>query len=97
MREYIAYLRSTSTSINTSVVIEGILRYEHADLLSRVGLNKGWAQYLLQNMGYVKRKATTKVKVTVENFAELKADYLLEIKQVIAMDEILAELIINLI
>ena len=79
------------------VSAEGILRYEHADLLSRVGLNKGWTQYLLQNMGYVKRKATIKVKVTVENFAELKEDYLLEIKQVIAMDEILAELIINLV
>ena len=42
-------------------------------------------------MGYVKCKA----KVTIKNFAELKADYLLEIKQVIAMDEIPAEFTIS--
>ena len=64
-------------------------------MLSRVDLNKGWAQYLLHRMGYVKRKATTKAKVTVENFAAVKEDYLLEIKQVITMDEIPADLIIN--
>jgi len=39
-------------------------------------------------MGYVKCNTTTKAKVTVENFAELKFDYLLEIKNIIAMDEI---------
>jgi len=33
--------------------------------------------------------------VTVENFTAVKEDYLLEIKQVITMDEIPAELIIN--
>ena len=74
MREYIAYLRPTGTSINMSVVTasaEGISMHENADLLSRVDL-KGWSQYLLQRMGYVKRKATTKAKVTVENFAELR-------------------------
>jgi len=46
-------------------------------------------------MGYVKCKATTKAKVTVENFTAIKEDCLLEIKQVITMDEIPAELIIN--
>ena len=98
VRDYIQYLRSTGTSINITVVIasaEGILMHENADMLSRVDLNKGWAQYLLHRMGYVKRKATTKAKVTVENFAAVKEDYLLEIKQVITMDEIPADLIIN--
>ena len=54
---YMTYLRSTGTSINTTVVIasaEGILMHEDADLLSRVDLNKGWAQYLLH---YVKHQA----------------------------------------
>jgi len=98
VREYIVYMRSTGTAVNTAVVIscaEGILMHEDASLLPRVDLNKGWAQYLLHRMGYVKRKATTKAKVTVENFAQLKSDYLLEIKNVIAMDEIPSQLVIN--
>ena len=98
VREYVTYMRSTGTAVNTAVVMscaEGILMHEDASMLSRVDLNKGWAQYLLHRMGFVKRKATTKAKVTVENFAELKSDYLLEIKNVIAMDEIPAELVIN--
>jgi len=70
--------------------------HKNADLLSRVDLNKSWAQYLLHRMGYIQCKATTKAKVTVENFSEPKADYLLEIKQVTTVDEIPAELIINL-
>ena len=69
--------------------------HKDAALLTRVNLSKGWAQYLLQRMGYVKRKATSKPKVSVKNFAEIKADFLLEIKQVIVIDEIPAELVIN--
>jgi len=38
--------------------------HEDADF-SRIDLSKGWAQYLLHQMGYVKHKATTKAKVTV--------------------------------
>ena len=96
--EYVSYMRSTGTAVNTAVVMscaEGILMHEDASMLSRVDLNKGWAQYLLHRMGFVKRKATTKAKVSVENFAELKSDYLLKIKNIIAMDEIPAELVIN--
>ena len=92
-------MRSTGTAVNTTVVMscaEGILMHEDASLLSRVDLNKGWAQYVLHRMGFVKRKATTKAKVTMENFAaQLKSDYLLEIKNVIVMDEIPAQLVIN--
>ena len=96
--EYVSHMRSTGTAVNTAVVMscaEGILMHEDASMLSRVDLNKGWAQYLLHRMGFVKRKATTKAKVSVENFAELKSDYLLKIKNIIAMDEIPAELVIN--
>ena len=46
-------------------------------------------------MGYVKRKATSKAKFTVGNFAEIKTAFLLEVKHVISMDEIPAELVIN--
>ena len=64
---------STETVVNVVVGIacaEGILLQEAPDLLSRVNLNKGWAQYALQRMGFVKRKATSKVKVTVVDFSQ---------------------------
>ena len=98
VQEYITYMQSTGTTVNTAVVIacaEGILMHEDVNLPSRVNLNKRSAQYMLQRMGYVKWKATSKSKVTVENFAEIKADFLLEVKHVIAMDEIPAELVTN--
>ena len=50
VREYVTYMRSTGTAVNTTVVMscaEGILMHEDASLLSRVDLNEGWAQYIL--------------------------------------------------
>ena len=51
MQEYITYMQSTGTTINTAVVkacAESILMHEDAVLLTRVNLSKGWVQYLLQ-------------------------------------------------
>ena len=78
VQEYITCMRSTGTTVNTAVVIacaEGILMHEDAALLTRVNLSKGWVQYLLQRIGYVKWKATSKAKVSAENFAEIKEDF----------------------
>ena len=75
---------------------EDILMHEDANMLSRVYLNKGWAQCLLHQMGFVKCKATTKAKVTMENFTEVQCNYyFLKIKNVIAMVEIPAELVLT--
>ena len=46
-------------------------------------------------MGNVKRRASTKAKVAVQNFDEVKAQFLLDIKVVIEMDEIPFDLVIN--
>ena len=43
---------------------------------------------MLHRMDYVKWKTTSKAKVSVKNFIEIKVDSLLEFKCVIAMDEI---------
>ena len=69
--------------------------YTDANMLSTITLTKGWAKYLLHTMGFVKRKATSKTKVLIENFEEHKKAYLQDIMLVIAMDEIPEELIIN--
>ena len=46
-------------------------------------------------MGYVKRKASSKAKITVENLASLKEQYLLDIRGVVDMEEIPQDLILN--
>ena len=46
-------------------------------------------------MGYVKRKATSKAKVTVEDLASLKRQYLLDIRGIVEMEEIPQDLILN--
>ena len=35
-----------------------------------MALTNDWAHYLLVHMGYVKRKANSKMKIAVENFEE---------------------------
>lgn len=57
--------------------------HEDPSMLSRLDLNKGWAQYLFHQIGFV--TATTKAIVTMESFTEFKV---LEIKNVIEMDDI---------
>ena len=63
--------------------------------MSTCTLADGWAKYLLQQMGFVRRKAMIKAKLSVEDFEEVKKDYLLDIQVVISMDEIPKELVVN--
>ena len=58
-------------------------------------LTTDWAKAVLERMRYVKRKACSKAKVDVDHFEELKAEFLLEIKSIVNMDAIPAELVIN--
>ena len=46
-------------------------------------------------MGFVKRRGTTKSKVSVENFERVKADFLQEIATSVAMEGIPPELVLN--
>ena len=43
----------------------------------------------------MKRRASTKAKVSIENFEEVKAQFLLDIKAVVEMEDIPFDLIIN--
>ena len=98
VREYVRDLRAKGLAINTAVVIasaEGILMHKDANLLQQITLTEGWAKYLLRRMGFVRRKATTKAKMSVEDFEEIKKDYLLDIQVVVSMDEIPKELVVN--
>ena len=68
VREYVRDLRAKGLAINTAVVIasaEGVLMHKDANLLKQINLTEGWAKYLLQRMGFVRRKATTKAKISL--------------------------------
>ena len=76
----------------------GFVLNKDANLLEENGghisLTKHWARYILLRMGFVKRRATTKSKVSVEQFDELKL-FLLDFNNVIEMDDVPEELVIN--
>jgi len=84
VREYVLALQDVGTVVNTVIVRSAgtaILRRRNPALLASAGgdgyvvLTKDWAWYLLQRMGYTKRKATTKAKNTVEDFDAVKQDF----------------------
>ena len=102
VQAYLISLREAGGVVNTFIAIAaamGIIRWHDSNLLAVNGghivLTKHWAQYLLQRMGYVKRKDSSKAKITVENLASLKEQYLLDIRGVVDMEEIAQDLILN--
>ena len=57
-------------------------------------LSKEWGKSVLRHMGFVKRRANTKVKVSVEDF-EKKEIFLADIKATVTMEEIPPDLVLN--
>ena len=98
---YIKNLREAGAPVNTAIVIttgKGIAMDKASDTSiasSDIYLTKDWAKYLLKCMRMVKRRASTKAKITVINFDELKETFLQDIKNSMLMDEIPPELVIN--
>jgi len=102
VQEYVVALREVGTPVDTLTVRAAgtaVMKRRDPGVLASAGgsvvLTKDWARYLLQRMGYVKRKATTKAKNTVEDFDAVKSDFLFDIKVMVALEEIPPELIIN--
>ncbi len=58
-------------------------------------MKKSWAKYFLAKLNFVKRKATTKAKLTVDDFESKKQQYLIDIKAVVEMEDIPKQMIIN--
>ena len=50
---------------------------------------------MVQCIGFVKRKRATKGTLQVDNFAELKSEFLLDIKVIVAFKEISQSQVIN--
>uniref|UniRef100_A0A1X7T0V3 Uncharacterized protein n=1 Tax=Amphimedon queenslandica TaxID=400682 RepID=A0A1X7T0V3_AMPQE len=102
LKAYITALRAGGGVVNSSIVISaatGILLERNPLSLEcnggHLSLKKGWAKCFLKQMNFVKRKATTKAKVSVENFDELKRQYLIDIKAAVTIDDIPHDLVLN--
>ena len=102
VKVFIKSTRESGSIVNTETVMgtaRGVVISHDATLLVEnseyINITKDWAQRLLQRMNLVKRKGTTKVKVFPSNFEKLKKQFLLDVRTVVAMEEIPKELIIN--
>ena len=92
-------MRSRGTPVGSNIVIgvaRGILLKHNRSALKELGgtvqLSKGWGKQVLQRMGFTKRRANSKTKVTPANFEKT---YIIEIKSVVAIEEISPQLVIN--
>ena len=96
VKAYLVHLRAMGAPVNLAIVMgcaEGIVRNVDSNLLACNGghilITKFWAQSLLSRMGFVKRRCNTKAKWPlrlVQNFDEIKAQFLLDIKTVISFE-----------
>ena len=74
LQEYIKSLREAKAVINFAIVIsaaEGIVKSHDSNLLesnsSHVKCTKHWAKHFLNQLGYAKRKATTKASTSTSH------------------------------
>ena len=102
VQSYVLDLRSNGAVINSSITIavaQGIVTNYDSNLLSENGghiaLTKSWAKYLLRRLGFVKRRSSTKAKVSASNFASLQEQFSYDARVLIDMMEIPSSLVIN--
>ena len=102
VQAYIKCLRENGAVINTQIVMavaEGIVKSHDSNLLrvngGHIACGKSWAKSLLSRLGYVKRRASTKMKVLPSDFEACKSQFLFDVKCVIELEEIPKDLVIN--
>ena len=76
-----------------------MLAYDKAKLAEfggHMSLSKEWAHSVLRRINFVQRKGTTsKSKFTVENFEQVKEQFLRDVVTIVEIEEIPGELILN--
>lgn len=103
IQKYIRALWLAGTPVSCSLVLaaaEGIVVSKDRTVLTENGghaaLTRGWALSLLKQMGYVKRKASTKTgKLSNEQFEHRQHKFLLEISGMVRAHNIPDELVMN--
>ena len=102
VQAYLTSFRESGAVVNTAITMacaEGIVRSADSSLLAVNGghtlITKDWAKNMHHQIGFMKRRASTKAKVTVEDFEEKKEQFLLDIKAVVTLEDIPLDLVIN--
>ena len=102
VRTYLKAFRENGAVVNTAIAMacaEGVIKAHDSNLLEcnggHISLTKTWAKYLMHRMGFVKRRASTKAKVSVSDFEALKAQFIYDIQVVVEMEDIPGELVVN--
>ena len=101
VQAYVEETRKQGGPINTAILIAAGTGIVMSDELfksqygNNVTLTKDWTKYLMHCMGLVKRRTSTKAKISIENFEEVKKLFLHDIKCLKLLDEIPDELTIN--
>ena len=102
VQAYLMKLREVGDIVTSAIARASarcIIRMINPKLLASNGghivLTKKWSKYLLKRMGFVKRKANSKARANVDNFVEVKTNYLADIRTIISLDEVPPCLIIN--
>ena len=102
VKSYVKAVREAGGVITTSITIAAataIVRQADRNLLFENGgpitLTTNWAKSLLFRLNFVKRRGSSTAKVSVQNFEELKEQFIADIKAVVDMEDIPSELIFN--
>ena len=79
---------------------EGIVKNYDSNLLSANGghitITKHWAKSLMSKIGFVKRRVTTKAKPSIAvTFNKSKAQFIFDVKAIIALEENPNSLVLN--
>ena len=88
VQSYLIALRERGVVVNTAIVLacaEGIVKNYDSNILAANGghlvLTSNWGKSVLRQMGFVKRRVSTTAKISVANFGEIKAQFLLDISE----------------
>ena len=100
VQEYIKSLWESGGVVNSKIVMaEGIVKSHDNNLLQENGghivLSKSWEKSVLGRMGYVKRRASIKVKVIAADFDVLKTQFVFDIRTIVEIENIPPNMIIN--
>ena len=102
VKHYIKAVREGGGVITTVITMAAateIVRRADRNLLSENGgpidITVNWAKSLLYRMGFIKRRGSTAMKMTVANFEMIKEQFLFDIQTVVEMENVPMELVFN--
>ena len=103
MQDQVHRLREEGACVNTDILIStahGLVQQHNRAMLPEYGghlrLTRGWAQSIMQRMGFVWRAGTKAARKVPDNFSELKTEFLDRITEKVVEHDIPPELVINI-